>query len=150
MPLRKLNSSEIELLKIIYFNKVDYSKIRITNKHIFSYILKKYSGITFGNKIVFSKRAYRDDFSKKIADSALLVHEVCHVWQHQTTDYWWAKAIPEHLKFGKDVYKYKLENDKQFGTYRYEQQAEIMADYFRSIANSDNELSEKLKNIVLI
>ncbi len=71
---RKLCNNELIILKSLYFNEINYSKIKLTNQHIFSKILKKYSGIVFGNTIVFTKKSYKSDFSKNINDMALLVH----------------------------------------------------------------------------
>ena len=145
---RKLTDNEIKLLQSIYFNEVDFTKVRITKKHLFSFLLRKFSGITFGNKIIFTKKSYRLDFSETISDSALLVHEICHVWQYQNTNYWWFKAMLEHIKFGKDVYKYELTENKYFNNYRYEQQGEIMADYYRNIAYNNLEMIGKYKNVI--
>ena len=127
----KLTENEIKILKTIYFNEVDYNKIKITRKHLFSYFLKNFSGITFGNKIIFSKKAYKNDFSERTRDMAILVHEVCHVWQKQNVKYWWFKAMTEHLKFGKSVYKYGINEFDKLTDYRFEQQGEILSDYYK-------------------
>ena len=148
MPVRKLTNKETELLKLIYHDEVDYKKVKISNKHLFSYLLRKFSGITFGNKIIFTKKSYRSDFSESISDSALLVHEICHVWQYQNSGYWWFKAMLEHIRFGKNVYKYEISENKYFNNFRFEQQGEIMADYYRNTAYNNLELTEQYKKTI--
>ncbi len=128
---RKLNNNELQLLNTLYFNEIDYSKVIITNQHLFSKLLKKYSGIVFDNTIVFTKKSYKDDFSLNTGSMALLVHEMCHVWQYQNLKYRWYKAGIEHLKFGKSTYSYNIADHKKLTDFRFEQQGEIMADYFR-------------------
>ncbi len=133
MPARKLTHSEKSLLRSFYFDEVDYDKVRLTNRHIFSYLLRKFSAVTFGNTIVFSKKSFRNDFSETQTSSALLIHEICHVWQYQNLNYWWFKAMLEHLKFGKKVYHYNISDFEKLSNFRFEQQGEIMADYYRHI-----------------
>ncbi len=128
---RKLNNNELQILKSIYFDTINYNKIKLTNQHLFSKLLKKYSGIVFDNTIVFTKKSYKDDFSINDGSMALLVHEMCHVWQYQNLNYRWYKAGMEHLKFAKSTYYYNIADHKKLTDFRFEQQGEIMADYFR-------------------
>lgn len=129
--IRKLNNNELQVLKSLYFDTIDYDKVRLSNQHLFSKLLKKYSGIVFDNTIIFTKKSYRDDFSLDIRSMALLVHEMCHVWQYQNLNYRWYKAGFEHLKFGKETYRYNISDHPKLTDFRFEQQGEIMADYFR-------------------
>jgi len=98
-----LKSKERAILKTLYFDATDYEKVILTNEHIFSKILKKYSTVVFDNTIVFTNKSYKDDFSADIKSSALLVHEVCCVRQYQNLNYRRYKAGNEHLKFGKST-----------------------------------------------
>jgi predicted P-loop ATPase/GTPase len=132
---RKLTPDEIHILKSIYFDEVEYDNIIITDQHFFSYMLKKYSAVVFDNTIVFSKKKYKNDFSKSIVDITLLIHEVCHVWQFQNLNYRWYKAAYEHIMFIESPYQYKISDKKKLTDYKYEQQGEIMADFFRHIQN---------------
>lgn len=146
---RKLNNNELKILKTIFYNTIDYSKVKLINKHLYSKLLRKYSGIVFDNTIIFSNRNYRDDFSINTWDMALLVHEMCHVWQYQNLKYRWYKAGLEHIKFGKQTYKYNILDHNKLTKYRFEQQGEIMADYFklRLIENLGSELENYEKVI---
>lgn len=136
---RKLNKNELIILKSLYFNTIDYDKVELSNQHFFSKLLKNYSGIVFDNTIIFTKRTYREDFSLNIQSMSLLVHEICHVWQYQNLDYRWYKAGLEHLKFGKRTYKYNIYEHNKLTDFRFEQQGEIMSDYYKLlITNKKN------------
>jgi hypothetical protein len=137
--IRKLNTEELRILKSLYQNSLDFEKIKISNEHIFSYLLKKYSAIVFDNTIIFSKQKYKDDFSRTLGDMSLLVHEVCHVWQFQNLNYRWFKAGFEHIKYKSNTYKYKITDHKKLTDFRFEQQGEIMADYYRKKEKNDTE-----------
>lgn len=128
---RKLNNNEVQILRSLYFDEIDYDKVKLTNQHLFSHLLKKYSGIVFDNTVVFTKKSYKDDFSINTGSMALLIHEMCHVWQYQNLNYRWIKAGIEHIKFGKSTCKYNIADHKKLTDFRFEQQGEIMADYFR-------------------
>jgi hypothetical protein len=117
---RKLNVGEIEILQSIYYNDIDYDIVVITNEHLFSQLLKRFSAIVFDNTIVFTKKSYTEDFSKSIHEMALLVHEICHVWQYQNLNYRWFKAGYEHIKYRHSTY--------------------TMADYYRLIQKKSNTL----------
>jgi len=129
--IRKLNQNELRILKSLYFNEVNYDKVKISNQHIFSKILKRYSAIVFDNTIIFTRKNFKDDFSKTKSDMALLVHEICHVWQYQNLSYRWYKAGFEHLKYRKETYKYNINDNRKLINFRFEQQGEILADYYR-------------------
>jgi len=138
---RRLNNNEIKILKSLYFNEIDYDKVILTNQHIFSKILKKYRGIVFDNTIVFTKKSYKDDFSLNTGSMALLVHEMCHVWQYQNLNYRWFKAGIEHIKFGRSTYSYNIADHKKMIDFRFEQQGNIMADYFRKSLYTSPDIS---------
>jgi hypothetical protein len=137
---RKLNVGEIEILQSIYYNDIDYDIVVITNEHLFSQLLKRFSAIVFDNTIVFTKKSYTEDFSKSIHEMALLVHEICHVWQYQNLNYRWFKAGYEHIKYRHSTYTYFITDQKRLTDFRFEQQGEIMADYYRLIQKKSNTL----------
>jgi len=138
---RFLSKSEINILSEIYGKNVDLSKIKITRKHLFSILLKRFTAVTFGNKIAYNNKKYSEDFSEKDFAMSILVHEVCHVWQHQQLDYHWTKAMMEQIRFGKKVYKYNIYDFETLTEFRFEQQGEIMADYYRQKISNGEEFS---------
>lgn len=81
---------------------------------------------------------YRDDYSKLKCDGNdrrhlwLFFHWFGHIWQskHQEkTAYSLGKAVMEHEQLGDRVYRYERPPTRPLLSYRYEQQAAIMADY---------------------
>ncbi len=138
--IRKLSEKEIKILSEIYGKSINFDKVKLTRKHLFSFLLKKFTAVTFGNKIVYSRKKYEEDFSDKNYAMSILVHEICHVWQHQNLKYHWTKAMIEQIRYRKKVYKYSIYDFKNFINFRFEQQAEIMADYFRKKKSDSDEI----------
>jgi len=75
-----------------------------------------------------------DDYS-----ASLLIHEVTHVWQYQhrdVTGYTRWKAAAESIEYGrKGAYGYELDSLKSFNQYRFEQQGQMMQDYYMRKVN---------------
>jgi len=141
--LRPLTAGEIDMLRQIFNCNVDYPKIDIHDGPGFDPRtwppLATNNAVTLGNNIYFPSSGYKSDFSTgNLAEQSWLVHEVGHVYQGQNDpSYSWVKAAAEGTR--SDTYQYDLDPSKDFGDYRYEQQAEILADYYRAlIRNSQN------------
>jgi hypothetical protein len=132
---RRLSPGEIETLSSVYGAAVDYGKVRIRKGGIltaFDY------AVTLYNVVFFPRDLYSDDISgDKAGHTDLLVHEVCHVWQHQTQPYHWAYALREHMRYGKSVYRYDIEAHESLLDYRWEQQGQILQDYYRARAKDN-------------
>ncbi len=92
---RKLNDHEIEKLKPIFGNSIDYSAVRIKTGFagVFSIGSRPF---VMGNTIYMKNEKFQSD-----SDFKLLVHEMTHVWQHQNggTDYMSEALWSQH--FGK-------------------------------------------------
>lgn len=80
----------------------------------------------------------RDDYSTLGCGEAerhgkwLFFHWFAHIWQDQRkdmTNYQLGTAVEEHERFGERVYDYDRPPAQPFLSYRFEQQAAIMADY---------------------
>tara|TARA_Y100001968_G_scaffold232757_1_gene215580 strand:- start:357 stop:1262 length:906 start_codon:yes stop_codon:yes gene_type:complete len=131
---RRLTEGEIEFLKNYFLETIDYSRIKIRQKSILS-IFNRHRAVTIGRNIHFGKETYHSDYSQILNNyslTALLIHEVCHVWQLENLDYWWFKAMIELIKYGDAAYDYDIYNLKEKLTdYRFEQQGSIMQDYRR-------------------
>lgn len=78
---------------------------------------------------------------------ALLIHEMCHVWQYQNLNYRWYKAGIEHVKFGKSTYSYNIEDHNKLTDFRYEQQGDIMADYYK-LCLKENPKAKIYENVI--
>jgi len=150
--LRPLTDGEMALLLPIFNDKVDYGKIDIRSGvgldiRTWGPIATN-NAVTLGNTIRFPSSGYQEDFSQANTSSqAWLVHEVGHIYQYQNyPEYSWIKAAAEGLR--SDTYKYSLIEGKTFGSYRYEQQAEILADYFIALQKSSSQ-REKLAGLLI-
>jgi hypothetical protein len=118
-PGRKLTGSEIETLRNVYGDSIDYSQMRIKegNSGLFSTTGRAF---THGNTIYIPK----EDLP---LTKDLLVHESAHVWQHQNggTDYMSEALVAQHIGDGYDFEK-GLDAGKSWRELNPEQQAEFL------------------------
>lgn len=142
--LRKLTTGEVTLLREVYGNNIDYSRICIRKG---SYVMPKDTAFVVNERIFFHKDDYQDDFSPVIMDMAWLAHEVGHVWQYQKLNYKWTKAVLEHIKYGRGVYHYIPDPDKKLTDYRFEQQGAILHDYY-TLRGTGWEMEKILEKII--
>lgn len=122
---RHLTPGEVTLAQSVFGDAIDYPRVRIFRRKYFPLQPPKRTMAPNGN-IYFHPRslAYREDFSvAEVYLQGLFIHEMTHVWQHQTgTNV--RKAIFNRR------YRYRLERGKPFRRYGLEQQCEIVRDYF--------------------
>ncbi len=91
--------------------------------------------LVLANKIIYPVRAWRPDFSAT-ADMALLCHETCHIWQSQNIPRYNAlRAGLEHLRYGDRVYEYSIRTHERLTDYRFEQQGQILQDWWSMNGN---------------
>ena len=143
--LRPATDGEIAFLKLVYNDKVDYSKIDIHSggSGIVSGIATSRGyGITLQNDINFPKSSYREDFSTgNLKDRQFLVHEVGHVYQYQRDpSYSYLSAGAEGLR--SDTYQVELDFTKSLGDYRFEQQAKLLENYYGALVNNSPSKAE--------
>ncbi len=98
---RLLTNEEIETLKGVYGDQVDYSVIRIHDRHWTAQI--GMGAWVFGSNILIGSK-YADDRS-------ILIHETAHVWQFQNRWGWgyFFNALLDHITArldGHDPYDY--------------------------------------------
>jgi hypothetical protein len=131
---RRLSEGEISLVRSVFQDSIDPSRIRILRR---SYVpLFVTASMSPNGNIYFPPSAYEDDFaSASLAARCHFVHEMTHVWQHQmryrlrwnglktllTGGYWRAR-----------IYRYDQKRAHPFARYNFEQQAELIAHYYRS------------------
>jgi hypothetical protein len=120
-PGRKLTSDEINELRAVYGDSIDYSKVEI--KEGFSGVFSV-TGLAFthGNTIYIPSK-----YLPLSQNKGTLVHEMAHVWQNQHggTDYMsealWAQKLGDGYDFAKGI-----EEGKSWEDLNPEQQAELM------------------------
>lgn len=139
---RRLTPGEIKLVKDVFGESIDTSRVRIHDeKYIF--FQPDNSGMT-PNGEIYVHGAYSPDFSSEAGQSqAFFIHEMVHVWQHQTgvlAGGVIGSAIIEMIgrlgDYG-SAYPYVLDESKDLTDYGLEQQASIVEDYFRITRLSD-------------
>jgi hypothetical protein len=118
-PGRKLSADEIDTLRKVYGDSIDYSSIRIKegDSGLFS---KTGRAFTHGNTIYIPPE-------NMPLTKDLLVHETAHVWQNQNggTDYMSEALVAQHLGDGYDFEK-GLAEGKAWRELNPEQQAEFI------------------------
>lgn len=121
---RHLTSKERTVLFPLYTSHVNLDEIRIKSGGPLTWV---YPGITLGNVISFPQGAYDEN---DLEDQALLVHEVCHVWQYQHFGVGYIPRSLWELVTQRDTYVIHYNAEKSFRDYDVEEQCEIIAEYF--------------------
>ena len=118
-PGRKLSSTEIETLRKVYGDAIDYSSMRIKegSSGLFS---------TTGRAFTHGNTIYIPPENMPMTPD-LLVHESAHVWQHQNggTDYMSEALVAQHIGDGYDFEK-GLDAGKGWDELNPEQQGEFL------------------------
>lgn len=125
---RPLTAGELRALRSVFYDAVNYSRIRIARAPFPAYL----TACVIGSRITFRPSYYVDDFSDNYLKMALLVHEVGHVWQFQVHGpYATLEAILEHVWYGDGAYSYRLATPvRPLADYGLEQQGHILRDYY--------------------
>ncbi len=121
---RPLTEEEKGLLEPLYKQHVEFDNIKIKMGGPLTLV---YPGVTIGNIISFPKNEYTISNKK---DQALLVHEVCHVWQYQHFGLDYIPRSIWELITQNDTYVVHFDSNKKLRSYDVEEQCEIMADIF--------------------
>lgn len=124
--VRRLTADEIELLKSVYGNEIDYTKVRIRDRH-WTTAVPGVGAFVIGNSIQIG--------DKYIDNKTILIHEAAHVWQFQG-DWGWKyffNALFDHLRSrfgGGDPYDYSVVLGKlPFAKWNAEQQAQWIGEH---------------------
>ena len=125
---RPLTGQEIKELQSVFFEDVNYSKVVISTANL----PPTMAAFVFGNRIIFREEYSVEDFSLHYLKMARLVHEIGHVWANQSEGFRSSLiAFKEHLIYKDQVYAHDaLSGNKALGDFRYEQQCQILSDYY--------------------
>lgn len=135
MSERALTPGEINLANRVFKDSLEYSKVKIHNKKYMPFQPDN-SGMTPNGEIyAVGARTYASDYA--LEDPFLrgfFIHEMAHVWQHQLNilspiSSAIAESILNLFDYAK-AYKYELVAGKDLLKYRIEQQAQIIEDYY--------------------
>lgn len=152
MGKRPMTTGEIALARRLFKDSIDYTKVNIHKRR---YILGQpdNSGMTPNGEIyAVGAHTYFEDYSiAKSHQKGFFIHEMAHVWQYQLNvlnpitaaigefvrncfDY--AKAYDYELVAGKDLLKYRIE-----------QQAQIIQDYYLLQVEAIAPTTNHMKNV---
>lgn len=123
---RRLTAGEIALARSMFGDAIDYARVRIVRGK-WAFFQPRDTVMAPTGNIHFHPGGghYRDDFAvASLADQALFIHEMTHVWQHQKGIF---LPLARH-PFCR--YRYELRPGRPFHRYGIEQQAEIVAHAF--------------------
>jgi len=138
---RKLTAGEIALARAAFGDKIDYSKVKLSDgpgnspsAHIA--FAKGNPAITIGSTVYF-KTHYCPDFSARGQNRKSFIHEMTHVWQYRALGMpaFFARYFQEVARVGgkpDDMYKYVKGTDA-FGKAMLEAQASMIGDYSEAL-----------------
>lgn len=121
---RRLAPGEIGIAMPIFGSAIRYSEVRVYARGYTPFQPSR-TAVTPNGHIYFNRADHKPDFSRTLGDSAWIIHELAHVWQHQTGVNVLLRGIFERQ------YDYVLDRNKPLADYKIEQQAGIVEDYFR-------------------
>lgn len=125
---RALTPGEIELLRSVFRDAIDYSKVRLVKGKWWPFQPRGAAMAPMGN-IYFHPDGggWSEDFSKEpLGLQGFFVHEMTHVWQSQAKGRFYLPLMRHPFC----RYGYVLEPGRPFNTYGLEQQAEIVRHVF--------------------
>jgi len=123
---RPLTPGETDLARSMFGNAIDYMQVRIVLGK-WAFFQPKDVVMSPRGRIHFHPHgtAYRDDFSHAgINDQGLFIHEMTHIWQHQSGIFLPLKRVPWAR------YDYSVKPGWRLRQYGLEQQAEIVRHAF--------------------
>ena len=125
---RSLTLGEIELLRSVFHDAIDYPKVRLVKGKWWPFQPRKAAMAPMGN-IYFHPDGggWSEDFSKEpLGLQAFFVHEMTHVWQAQTKGRFYLPLMRHPFC----RYDYAIVPGRPFDRYGLEQQAEIVRHAF--------------------
>ena len=126
MSGRSLTRAEIALARGVFGDAIDYDAVSINNRKFIFFQPRRVTMAPNGN-IWFHPKGdlYCEDFcGAGLSDQGLFIHEMTHVWQHQTG----VNLLIKRHPFCR--YDYSLKPGWGLRRYGIEQQAEIVRHYF--------------------
>ena len=126
MTGRSLTKAEEGLARSVFGNAIDYDAVSINNRKFIFFQPRRVTMAPNGN-IWFHPKGdlYCEDFcGRDLSDQGLFIHEMTHVWQHQSG----VNLLIKRHPFCR--YDYSLKPGWGLKRYGIEQQAEIVRHYF--------------------
>lgn len=125
MGWRRLTTGERAAAREVFADALDYDRIRLYDR-AFMPLQPRGTAIAPNGAIYFRRCDCLDDFAVGWRSMAWLVHELTHVWQHQTGVWVMLRGMVERR------YRYgRLDPTRRLERWGIEQQAAIVEDWFR-------------------
>lgn len=128
MEQRHLTAGEVEIVRSIFLNAIDTSRVRLILGKWWPFHPRRAAMAPMGD-IWFHPDGggWSEDYSKEsLSLQAFLIHEMTHVWQAQKG----GRLYLPLMRHPFCRYAYKLQAGKPFASYGLEQQAEIVRHRF--------------------
>ena len=128
MNSRPLTSGELALVRSVFGDAIDYSKVRLFKRKWWPLQPRNTAMAPMGN-IYFHPEGggWSDDFATEaLGRQAFFIHEMTHVWQAQAKGRFYLPLMRHPFC----RYSYELKAGKPFDRYGIEQQAEIVRHIF--------------------
>lgn len=122
---RGLAAGELAAARAVFGDAIDWERVRIFAQP-FVWLQPRGTAVTPLGAVHFWPADHRADFSGEWRGMAWLLHELVHVWQHQTGQW----VIPRGLWERRYTYG-ALDPRRTLTAYGIEQQAAIVEDWFR-------------------
>lgn len=123
---RELTGGERAYAMEIFGAAIDYKIVRVHNTKAY-FFQPSDTAITPDGEIYFPAESYKPDFSSNLSDATWLIHELAHVWQHQQGMWVRTRGVLNRTYEYGDLGS----ANRTFLNYGIEQQASMVADYFR-------------------
>ena len=126
MSSRKLTAGEIAAARTIFGANLNYVPIDI---HRGKYVFFQPNDIAMApnGDVYFPEAVYKPDFSLTPSDMSWMIHELTHCWQYQHGMWVRLRGVLEREYDYGDLGS----GQRTFGSFKLEQQASIVSDYFR-------------------
>lgn len=126
---RPLYDNDIALAKTIFDDCLDYDDVRVRSFTV-PFVRKNFCIQNSFFRVV----SFRDkDPLRSYIRNTTLIHELTHIWQHQSGKSLVAEACALKMHYGDydNAYDYVLDMNSVFKNFNIEQQADFLSDYFR-------------------
>ena len=122
---RKLSSAEQSLFPKSFRGSIQMDSVTLISRAHNPFALRKI--LVRNNKVYWPN--YPEDFTKEtLRVQALLMHELCHVWQYHTDR---LSALKYLISPKRWTYEYAYAPGKTFDDYPTEKQADLLQDWYR-------------------
>ena len=125
MEPRRLAAGELAAARAVFGDAIDWARVRIHPRPFF-WLQRPGTAMSPNGAVYFHSVDHRDDFSGEWRGMAWLIHELTHVWQHQSGQW----VIPRGLWERRYTYGV-LDPGRPLVRYGIEQQAAIVEDWYR-------------------